>query len=305
MGKLLDIAGDVIVSGAGALLDTAFGGIQQNRIDRQNRKNLQYQKDLWDYTNAENQVKHYKNAGLNVGLMYESGGNSASTGSFGIGQSQVGKLDIAQNMMAQKQIELIDAQTDKTKAEAENLRGVDRENKATQTLDLLQGIKNKEAQEELTKMETNLKGLEFEFNFATYEERQELLYNQMKQVEKQNYILDSQGKISKEEAENIKQTVQLRLEGTILDNILKSSTNEQVKANTIKIKEETSVIYKDYLLRLRNTNINEKNNLLQDYRREVEQKLQQHGLELKETQMYLDMIFKTLGMGKNESYTEY
>ena len=87
-------------------------------------------------------------------------------------------------------------------------------------MDLLQGIKYKEAQVELTKMETNSKGLEFEFNFATYDERQELLFNQMKQVEKQNYILDSQGKINREGADNIKQTVQLRLEGMILDNIL-------------------------------------------------------------------------------------
>ena len=28
--------------------------------------NLQLQKNLWDYTNYENQVKHMKNAGLNV-----------------------------------------------------------------------------------------------------------------------------------------------------------------------------------------------------------------------------------------------
>ena len=66
----------------------------------------------------------------------------------------------------------------------------------------------------------------------------------------------------------------------------------------------TSILYKDYLLRLRNTYINERSNLLQDYRREVEQKLQQQGLELKETQMYFDMIFKTLGMGNDGSYTE-
>ena len=84
--------------------------------------------------------------------MYEGGGASASTGSFGTGQSQVGKLDIGQNIMAQKQIELIDAQTDKTKAEAENLRGVNRENIATQTMDLLQGIENKKAQETFTKI---------------------------------------------------------------------------------------------------------------------------------------------------------
>ena len=175
MGKVLDIAGGVISSGAGALIDTALGGIQQNRIDEQNRKNLQYQKDLWDYTNAENQVKHYKNAGLNVGLMYESGGNSTSTGSFGTGQSQVGKLDIAQNLIAQKQIELIDAQTDKTKAEAENLRGVERENKATQTLDLLQGIENKKAQETLTKIQSDIAGVDKQIKNETYEEAVEFI----------------------------------------------------------------------------------------------------------------------------------
>ena len=48
MGKALDIATGVISSGAGAVIDTALGGIQQNRTDRQNRKNLQYQKELWD-----------------------------------------------------------------------------------------------------------------------------------------------------------------------------------------------------------------------------------------------------------------
>ena len=167
MGKSLDIAAGVIQSGAGALIDTALGEIQQNRIDNQNRRNLQYQKDLWDYTNAENQVKHYKNAGLNVGLMYEGGGGNASTGSFGTGQSQVGKLDIAQNIMANKQVELMDAQADKARAEAENLRGVDRENKATQTLDLLQGIKNKEAQEVFTRIQSDISKVELQIKNDT------------------------------------------------------------------------------------------------------------------------------------------
>ena len=40
---------------------------------------------------------------------------------------------------------------------------------------------------------------------------------------------------------------------------------------------------------------------MQDYRREVDQKLQLQGLELKERQMYSDMVFKTLGMGESVS----
>ena len=43
----------------------------------------QYAKDFWDYKKTENQVKHLKNAGLNIGLMYGqsgAGGMGASGG---------------------------------------------------------------------------------------------------------------------------------------------------------------------------------------------------------------------------------
>ena len=51
------------------------------------------------------------------------------------------------------------AQTEKTKAEAENIAGVERENVATQTLELKQGIKNKEAQQEYRDWETDRKSV--------------------------------------------------------------------------------------------------------------------------------------------------
>ena len=56
----------------------------QNRYQQQAaEKSQQYANDYWDYTNAENQVKHLKNAGLNIGLMYGqsgAGGMGASGG---------------------------------------------------------------------------------------------------------------------------------------------------------------------------------------------------------------------------------
>ena len=43
----------------------------QNRYNEQMAKNNQQRnKDLWDYTNYENQKQHIKNAGLNPTLMY-------------------------------------------------------------------------------------------------------------------------------------------------------------------------------------------------------------------------------------------
>ena len=42
----------------------------QNQYQQQAAaQSQQYAKEYWDYTNAENQVKHLRNAGLNVGLM--------------------------------------------------------------------------------------------------------------------------------------------------------------------------------------------------------------------------------------------
>ena len=36
--------------------------------------NQERNKEMWDYTNYENQVKHAQNAGLSVGLLYGQGG---------------------------------------------------------------------------------------------------------------------------------------------------------------------------------------------------------------------------------------
>ena len=56
----------------------------QNQYQQQAAaQSQQYAKDYWDYTNAENQVRHLKNAGLNIGLMYGqsgAGGMGASGG---------------------------------------------------------------------------------------------------------------------------------------------------------------------------------------------------------------------------------
>ena len=46
--KLLDIATGMANSGAGALLDTALGGIQQNRIDKLNSNQWQKILEHWE-----------------------------------------------------------------------------------------------------------------------------------------------------------------------------------------------------------------------------------------------------------------
>ena len=111
----------------------------QNQYQQQAaEKSQQYAKDYWDYTNAENQVRHLKNAGLNVGLMYGQSGAGGMGASGGAHQAspeqpqgnpvgmalQVQQLE-QQRRMNDAQIALAEAQAEKAGAEATKISGVD------------------------------------------------------------------------------------------------------------------------------------------------------------------------------------
>ena len=111
----------------------------QNQYQQQAAaQSQQYAKDYWDYTNAENQVNHLKNAGLNIGLMYGQSGAGGMGASGGARQEspeqaqgnpigmalQVQQIE-QQRRMNDAQIALAEAQADKTKAEEKKISGVD------------------------------------------------------------------------------------------------------------------------------------------------------------------------------------
>ena len=83
--------------------------VQEESNKRLSAYGMDLQKQMWDYTNYENQRKHMENAGLNPALMYGSAGaggttGSGATGSAGIGhassESERKQADIAQQGMA-------------------------------------------------------------------------------------------------------------------------------------------------------------------------------------------------------------
>ena len=52
----------------------------QAELNQKNAKfNTAQAKDMWNYTNFENQMKHIKEAGLSPGLIYGMGGQGGST----------------------------------------------------------------------------------------------------------------------------------------------------------------------------------------------------------------------------------
>lgn len=111
----------------------------QNQYQQQAAaQSQQYAKEYWDYTNTENQVKHLKNAGLNIGLMYGQSGAGGMGASGGAKQEspdqpqgnpvgmalQVQQIE-QQRRMNDAQIALAEAQAKKAEEEAKKISGVD------------------------------------------------------------------------------------------------------------------------------------------------------------------------------------
>ena len=197
-GKLF--TGGLAKSGASSLIGTITGGISQmlglswspkramqeqeaynkrimalqNQYQQQAAaQSQQYAKDYWDYTNAENQINHLKNAGLNVGLMYGQSGAGGMGASGGArqespDQAQGNPIGMAlqvqqieqQRRMNDAQIALAEAEAGKAKAEEKKISGVDtqealkRIEEAASRIELnLKEGHYKEALTELTKAE--------------------------------------------------------------------------------------------------------------------------------------------------------
>ena len=136
----------------------------QNQYQQQAaEKSQQYAKDYWNYTNAENQVAHLKNAGLNIGLMYGQSGAGGMGASGGArqespDQAQGNPIGMAlqvqqieqQRKMNDAQIALAEAQANKANEEAKKIGGVD-------TQEALKRIEEASSRIELNLREGNYK----------------------------------------------------------------------------------------------------------------------------------------------------
>lgn len=147
----------------------------QNQYQQQAaEKSQQYAKDYWDYTNAENQVAHLKNAGLNIGLMYGQSGAGGMGASGGAHQAspdqpqgnpvgmalQVQQLE-QQRRMNDAQIGLAEAQAEKARTEATKISGVDTQ----EALKRIEGI--------ASQIELNLKESDYKEALASLTEAKE------------------------------------------------------------------------------------------------------------------------------------
>lgn len=220
----------------------------QNQYQQQAAaQSQQYAKDYWDYTNAENQVAHLKNAGLNVGLMYGqsgAGGMGASGGARQESPEQPQGNPVAMALQTQQieqqrkmndaQIALAEAQAKKAEEEAKKIAGVD-------TDKVVQEIKTMIQQEGWYKTDADLRiqlkteSIETVKNIQestelikkqqyTEEQKAQKFYQEaMTEIEKQN-VLCKQWEVLSEEA----------IEKRINNQILQETKDELIRSTALR-----------------------------------------------------------------------
>jgi len=268
-------------------------GMMQQQFHNQMALNSQMQgiaQANWDYTNYENQVKHMKNAGLNVGLMYGmgGGGGQSSAASSG-GSAAMGQAPQAQNYMGLMQAELLgsqaklnEAEADKAKAQADKTRGVDTEN--TQADTALKNV-NTQLQSIAQRVETSKEPYRLDEYLA--------------QVNK----LQSEARTSLVEA-NVNEATQKTQIDTLNQKLVQIGLeNILIKANTNLTNERVKQVSQDIINSIRETNATVRNSLTNEknqWNNEAETKLRKElgnrGIDVQEQGQIID-LFKTVFTG--------
>lgn len=203
-------------------------GLQYQYNDKAADKAHERQLDYWNKTNYEEQLKHMKNAGLSVGLMYGQGGAGGSTGAAPMGSVSGGSAPSAaagvegmglglQLRRQQAEVDLMEAQAKKANADADKTAGVD----------------TREAESRISLNESEMKVNE-SIRELNWERKQEVAANFFKiQAEEASIWKDVEMKvIDKEVKEETKEAViTQKLQGTFMNTIAMLEGMSRIQLN--------------------------------------------------------------------------
>jgi hypothetical protein len=218
--------------------------IQYQNQQQLNEQGHNLQKDMWDYTNYGNQMKHIKDAGLNPALMYGmSGGGGTTAGSQSGGSAGGGSykhapyMDMSALMMG-AQIQNLQANTDKTESETENIKEQTTNEAGGVRNQLSANVDNLEAKTSLMQAQKEL--TDILKNKTTKEiERME---EEVKQLKEQIIALETQNRIDKATADQKIKIVDYQVIEAGLNNTLKNAqiklTNKEVTAIVKRVQME-------------------------------------------------------------------
>lgn len=295
MNAASDAANGIFGIIAGGIADKRQIKQQQKLTDMQlaaNKQmglfNYEQQMKMWHETNYGAQMAELEKAGLNPGLIYGMGGGAGGTtaaapsqGASG-GQAPTGGGEIMAMMQMKNQQNLIEAQTEalkaqanKTNVEAGKIGGVDTEEAKTRIATLTQGIQNAKAQEALTKIETNIRKIEEAYKDQREGYTNEILQQQLDNMGQEWVKIKYENDITKQTwQDKVKQIKQEATNAVITGALM----NSNIGKNTAQIQQiitETQAITD----RIFQTDIHLGNESEGNRIKDAEQKIQQKFIE--------------------------
>ena len=211
-------------------------GLQAQYNKEQAKYTSDLQKDMWDYTNYENQMQHIKNAGLNPALLYGmSGGGGSTTGTAqAAGVNNTGTQAVGMGLEAAQllsNIRLNNAMADKNEADADKTRGVDTDlARAQENLTnfnaKLSELKGYLTQEDIDnaklygdKLVQEIRLLENQADIAEETKQNEIEMSAQKLLNMQweGFLKQMQGELTSEEVKIAKEKIEMMWYGLITD----------------------------------------------------------------------------------------
>jgi hypothetical protein len=257
----MNLGGMAIGEGMGILNSQLQLNNNQEMLNQQvtaNEKLADYQeginRQMWDYTNYENQVKHLQNAGLNPALLYGKGGGggmSVGTGSTGVAaqnapnpsQSVAMGLQLTQNMA---QNELMKAEANKANAEANALNGWQKDKGVAETNLTIAKTDNVNANTAIAEVNKQIQDVALKASQGTLDSVIESAKDNKKILDEQLDALKRNNDINEATKQTSIDQAKINYTLSLLDGALKNSqinvNNSIVKVNDQEIKQGVAKI---------------------------------------------------------------
>lgn len=199
----------------------------------------QKQMELWEATNYPAQMEMLKKAGLSPGLIYGMGGAGGATTGSGASSNvgantgyQGGDWSMGLQLgLLQANKNLIEAQTQKTKAEATKIAGVDTEEAKSRIDNLMQGLDNLREDWNVKRLQQAKMQMDNWEQQASQEARMNTIESNAHIMAQQLEILRNEGKISDETLNDKIKTIKLEAIAAGLKNALISAQTGKTKSD--------------------------------------------------------------------------
>lgn len=232
---------------------------QYGHNEQMAKNNQQRNKDMWDYTNYENQRKHMEAANLNPGLMYgmSGGGGSSASGAQGGPMSAIAGGEVSagaqmanmslQAMQVKSAIDVNESIANKNNVEADKIAGVDTEKVKADIKLSGQLADTEEKKQDVLKEEallkeaqtwlTNSKASTEQFNLQETQLRMNQIKESTLKLAEEVKLLKFQNKINSETAEIQIAQYEANYRNTIADTLTKMAQGQYYEDEAKAISE--------------------------------------------------------------------